>query len=294
MKQLNLTWDNLFEKDHLPVEVLRRSPQPAYPLHTHDFSELVIVLNGSGVHFTDEDEFLVSKGDSFVIQGRQAHGYKRPDNLELVNIAYDPSILTVPGYDLFDIPGYHSFFTLEPQFRKHHRFKSRLHLSSTQLEFASGCIGAMEREINGGMPGKIFCTTALFMQLVVYISRCYQEPLDGRLPVESRKLLKFGEVLAYLRKNYSDPIRIETLTDISGMSESSLLRAFNRIAGCSPSEYLIRLRLNQACGLLKQTSKPITEISFDIGFNDSNYFSRQFKKVIGQSPRSYRSGGRSV
>ena len=290
MKNLNLTWDSLFSKDHLPVEVLRRSPQPAYPLHTHDFSELVIIINGRGIHFTDRDEFLVSKGDTFVIQGRQAHGYKEPERLELVNIVYDPAILTIPGYDLFDIPGYHTIFTLEPEYRRNHQFKSRLHLTPSQLDHVLDRLKCIETEIGTMEPGKAFMISALFMQLVVFLSRSYLRPGSGAFPAESEMLLRFGKTLAYLRSNYMNRIGMDALVKISGMSESSLLRAFKRITGYAPSEYIVRLRIGRAASLLKLGSKTVTEISYEVGFNDSNYFSRQFRKIMNVSPTEYRAG----
>jgi AraC-like DNA-binding protein len=47
-------------------------------------------------------------------------------------------------------------------------------------------------------------------------------------------------------------------------------------------------RINRACSLLRHTDKQITEIAFEVGFNDSNYFTRQFRKTTGLAPRDYR------
>ena len=69
---------------------------------------------------------------------------------------------------------------------------------------------------------------------------------------------------------------------------SSLLRHFKQINGSSPKEYLIGLRINYACELLDSTQLSIGEIAFKSGFNDSNYFTRQFRRVTGRSPRDYR------
>jgi AraC-like DNA-binding protein len=53
-------------------------------------------------------------------------------------------------------------------------------------------------------------------------------------------------------------------------------------------EYHIRLKIRRACRLLKQTDLNITEIAFRSGFEDSNYFARQFRKIMGVSPSLYR------
>ena len=53
-------------------------------------------------------------------------------------------------------------------------------------------------------------------------------------------------------------------------------------------DYISRLRLSAASDALIQTGKSITEVALDLGFNDSNYFTRLFKKHVGLSPREYR------
>ena len=72
------------------------------------------------------------------------------------------------------------------------------------------------------------------------------------------------------------------------MSPRSFLRVFRSATGTSPLAWMLGQRINRACMLLRQTDKPVTEIAFDVGFNDSNYFTRQFRKATGFSPREYR------
>ena len=60
--------------------------------------------------------------------------------------------------------------------------------------------------------------------------------------------------------------------------------------GFSPTDYLIRSRIRRAEAILLGEGKTIsiTDVADRCGFNDSNYFSRQFRRVVGQSPRDYR------
>ena len=72
------------------------------------------------------------------------------------------------------------------------------------------------------------------------------------------------------------------------MSRSNLMRVFRAATGQSPIEYLLRLRIQKAMALLRNTDLTITEIAMEVGFNDSNYFTRQFKRVQGSSPTRFR------
>jgi len=72
------------------------------------------------------------------------------------------------------------------------------------------------------------------------------------------------------------------------MSESSLLSTFKEATGQSPIDYLIHLRIQRAAELLCRSVQSISEIAFAVGFEDSNYFSRQFRQTMHTSPREYR------
>ena len=58
--------------------------------------------------------------------------------------------------------------------------------------------------------------------------------------------------------------------------------------GTSPIDYLLRRRVTESCEMMRDPSLNLTQVASHAGFSDSNYFSRQFKRVMGQSPREYR------
>ncbi len=74
------------------------------------------------------------------------------------------------------------------------------------------------------------------------------------------------------------------------MSERTFLRRFREATGFAPIDYVIRARIRRAADLLADLNAglSITEIAFRCGFQDSNYFSRQFRRYIGTNPRNYR------
>lgn len=285
----------MFEKHHLmgkdffgineiPIEILHRDPQPEYPIHTHDFSELVLVLKGHGTHFTSKHNFDVECGDLFVINGDLAHGYSDLNNLVLINILFDLEKLKLPGLDINRSPGFHTLFTVEPLLREDSRFSSRLRLDYKQINYISEIIEKMEKELKGRKEGYQYMTASFFMQLITYLSRIYS---DKTVSGES-SLFQLGETISFIEHNMDRTISIKELLDISHMSESSLLRAFKKITGTSPMDFHLRKRIENACSLLADTNKPITMIAFDSGFSDSNYFSRQFKKIKGETPGDFR------
>lgn len=77
------------------------------------------------------------------------------------------------------------------------------------------------------------------------------------------------------------------------MCTNQFLRAFNELIQTSPIDYVIRVRIQKACELLKRGDRTITDVAYDVGFRDSNYFSRIFKKITDCTPGEYRKKVRS-
>ncbi len=281
---LTLKKDDWFHTDGFPIAVERRNPQEPFGLHAHEFSELVIITGGRGLHVTGEDSWQLGAGDVFVIGGSRPHDYLNMKNLRLINVLFDLREISFELMDLPSLAGYHALFHLEPAWRKRHDFKSRLRLSPKDLGIAGRFVDELDQELNKRDAGFGFLATAIFMQLVGFLSRCYGCSRNA----DSRALLRIAQTITHLESNYADAIQLGELVDMSQMSKRSFLRAFEAAIGCTPIAYVIQLRIARAAKLLRQTDDSVTEIAYAVGFNDSNYFARQFRKHFGVSPRNYR------
>ncbi len=283
--------DDFFTDPDLPLAIAPRNPQLRFPLHGHDFSELVMVLGGRGIHFTEEEEYQVSCGDVYLVTGPQTHGYRELEDLVLINILFLPEPLKIPSRDLSLIPGFHTLFTVEPTYRSRDRFESRLRLDGRDLAKAASLVEEIETELAGRTPGYRFAAVNRFHELVLFLSRSFDRS-DAHLADDTTAVRRYrlGKVISFMESKIHRPVTIEELTDLAGSSESTLLRDFKLLTGRSPTEWHLRHRLEVACRLLRTTRLPVTHIALDTGFCDSNYFARQFRKTVGMSPREYRKG----
>ena len=91
-----------------------------------------------------------------------------------------------------------------------------------------------------------------------------------------------------MEKDYSTQWNISDLSKIVGMSEGNFSRIFQEATGKSPADYLIDIRIKRAMTFLSDLSLSITDISYKVGFTDSNYFTRMFRKIVGVNPAKYR------
>ena len=252
--------------------------------HSHDFCELVIVTRGGAMHMLEGNAFPVTAGDVFLLQGRQRHYFFNRQDLDLINIMYDPEKIALPENELRRMPGYCAMFMLEPAYRRQHRFESRLHLKRVPLAHVEQLAEEMELECDDENAGYEVALRAKLLELMVYLSRAYTTSDT----TEAHALLRVGNVIGALENRFSEDWKLEDLLKMAHMSRSNLMRVFRKATGQTPIEYLIRLRIQRAMELLRNSDLTITEIALEVGFNDSNYFTRQFRRALGQSPRSFR------
>jgi AraC-like DNA-binding protein len=253
-------------------------------VHRHEFSELVIVLRGRGLHIAPGASWPIGAGDAFVLHGDQEHGYVDTADLDLVNIMFVPEELPIPSADIATLPGYHILFTLEPLYRRRDRFESRLRLTQEQLRDVAVLVERLEREVTQRPPGWQYSAIAAFMLIVADLSRHYAEvDTPSALPLQ-----RLGKVISYVERHYAETPGLADLATVGCMSRRTLSREFRAALGVTPVQYMVRLRIQRAMELLTASDAGISEIAASLGYGDANYFTRQFRAVTGMTPREVR------
>jgi len=107
-----------------------------------------------------------------------------------------------------------------------------------------------------------------------------------KLSSDAQRLVR--QAMAFLHENYSKPITRRDIAQHVGLAEDHLTHCFRQELGMTPIAYLNRYRVNQAKQPLKDGKQSITEIALDVGFSDSGYFSRVFRRETGLTPEAYR------
>lgn len=99
---------------------------------------------------------------------------------------------------------------------------------------------------------------------------------------------RIDRILLHLHQNYTRQISLDELADKAALSVSGLHRLFRRHTGTTVSDYLMRLRIGDACARLSSTDRPVQQIAEAVGYNTIANFNRQFKAVRGMKPSDYR------
>jgi AraC-like DNA-binding protein len=87
-------------------------------------------------------------------------------------------------------------------------------------------------------------------------------------------------------------IDLEDIARQAGVSPFHFLRSFSSVLGVTPHQYLVRSRLRRAARYLTEDNKPVTDVAYDVGFNDLSNFVRTFHRAAGVSPLKFRQASR--
>ena len=255
------------------------------PLHTHDCTELTIVTGGSATHLIEDKEYTIKKGDVLVVIPDFSHANTNVDGLEHYNFLFDLNKLLIMDKELKSLAGFETFFITKPYYRYHHHFVSTMVLTEEQFSFVKTLCDLMYNEFTQKKGGYKVTVKAYFLTLIAYISSTY-------MPEQDSDTLRFQQIIQtanYIEENYDKKISVPELAQMAYLSVRQYTRIFTQVIGLPPIEYLIDCRLNNACFLIKNSSKTITEIAETCGFTDKSAFSRMFRKKLKISPSEYRS-----
>jgi AraC-like DNA-binding protein len=138
----------------------------------------------------------------------------------------------------------------------------------------------------------------LFLELMIALSRN---------PAERRRLSRLAPATAqvdlppeldiamrYVMEHYSEDFDLASVARVCGLEPQAFSRLFKRQTGHTFARYVILARVYAACSLLTQTYRPITDICFEVGFNNIANFNRQFFKICGRTPSDYRRNAHKI
>jgi len=106
------------------------------------------------------------------------------------------------------------------------------------------------------------------------------------------KYARIGNIIDHILENFDVDLNAVDAADMAGMSLTTFGRNFSSVTGHSFVEFVNRVRIGQACGMLYASDDQVTSICFDVGFKNVANFNRHFLKIKGMTPSVYREAAR--
>lgn len=263
-------------------------PTSAVFMHFHDFYELGLVTEGTGLHMTPTAEQRVSRGSVIFVAPGASHGYRMSDGLVVYHC-----FLRVETVQ-FELPWTYHDKWLGQLFTPPGIEPPPPAVLSLDEEALAECLAHLEaiRERPADRRSEAFDLGHLLLALDVlarYVERDQPERLTGEAGA-SMLVSRAVELMDH------DLTQRWTLDDLAGqlfVSPFHLGRQFNRWMGLPPIAWLGRRRAERAAILLATTDSAIGAIGGQVGWPDPSHFSRRFRQHMGVSPRTYRAQRRS-
>ncbi|MDX1692548.1 MAG: AraC family transcriptional regulator [Ketobacteraceae bacterium] len=116
----------------------------------------------------------------------------------------------------------------------------------------------------------------------------YAAVLVPKMGPQSGSYVDLDKIHALMEQHLSRHLDLETLARSANLSKYHFSKKYKELTGQSPIQHFLHMKMERACYLLDISGESITAVSESLGYDDPQYFSRLFKKVIGISPRDYR------
>jgi PAS domain S-box-containing protein len=120
---------------------------------------------------------------------------------------------------------------------------------------------------------------------LVSVSRDLETPSDEGIAMAS-----LGRVVDMVKERLNGPVKVAQMAAAASCSEGQLERRMKRVFGLTATQYVLRARVDRAATLLVDTDRPIAEVAAECGFSDQASLTRQFGRLIGETPARFRSG----
>lgn len=259
----------LFEQDFFHYN---RSLSTSMPkAHFHETYEIYYLIEGKRRYVIEDKMYDIGPGDMILIPEMVTH-----------------KVWNIPDTDAND---YHARFLLTPKkedipdiflpcFDTHF-----YHLTEDEQTVIVNCFEDLQRN------QKIDKYTQYYNQanLIKILHTLAKSQSTSRTDTNlTRNDIRMQEAATYIKDHCAEPITLEELACRYSFTKEYFSTIFKETTGYGVNEYLNQMRIAKSISLLTTTSLSIMEISHQCGFNDSNYFSAVFKKIIGIPPQKFR------
>ena len=256
----------------------------------HSFDKWVSNHDARASYIYDDIEIVCYReGGSTTIIGNKKYNCKPGSFLVL-----EPSQLITTineGYDKYSF--YYFHFDIEPVYLKHqflslltkhgHMIEAHEMLDYTEM-LDRLYLEAQRKEI-----GYSSIITSALIRLIVQMMRAQlKRSQDNYIEIiDSPYIQVVNEAIVYIQNHLFESIRLSTMSQVIGVSNSVLYKAFTNVLNIPPAKYIHQQKIQFAQKRLL-LNKTVTEVAQELGYSSAYHLSKAFKQVIGVSPRDYK------
>lgn len=250
--------------------------------HFHDFCEIYYQLSGEKYYFIKNDTYHILPGDLILIKENLVHKAFAVNDcpserylIEMNRHYIKTNMVQLncsPLFEIFDKEIFVLRLTPNEQNILEHIFREMQKLNKNE-------------SLESIIYLKILSLT-LQLLLYIYDLNKKERTLDMNRNMFVNK--RVGDITHYINSNYMNDLSLETLAAHFNINYYYLCKLFKNTIGFTFSNYLNAIRIKEANHLLLTTSLSITEVAEKVGYTDTSYFGRMYKKIMNTSALKYK------
>lgn len=245
--------------------------------HSHQYNEIYFLQSGKCNVYIDNETYCLEDGSVLFISAFKEHTFIYPFTQDIKRTVLYISTEQLNWYFNKDFKDEINNLFINKHLQLSRKSFSNLSNIFEKIQFEKYSLDNMSELL----------TKAYFFELIIYLIRCqrYTHNINQKTNLSN---ITIGEIVNFIENNYSRQLTLPEIAAQFGISESSLTKKIKIFTNMTFKEYLTKTRIEEAKSLLISSEKSITEIAYECGYNNSNFFGDVFKKAVGMSPSSYR------
>jgi len=278
---LHYTAEKEFQDDSL-VAIKKICDRKDEEIHDHDFVEMVYIIEGTGRHYINDEEFAIKAGNLLFVNYGCTHAFLVDDQLVAYNlmIRVDYFIKNmIKDNNLFYMLALTSFEKIQQELND----KSPLvFFDYSEREEIFNLFRNIEIELSQEELGK---SSILDSYINIILCKVFRKIFMKNIRQE---LLIPQEIIDYISEHFNEKLSLGELSQKCFYSPAYFSRLFKKTFNMSFTDYIMDIRLKRCCELLKDSNYTIEKIMEECGFFDKNTFYERFKNKYGCTPSEYR------
>ena len=268
--------DYFDEQTEMHYALLQSAENIGPNLHTHEFFEIVLLIDGQIRHRINGQQVTLRDGSMTLIRPNDAHFFRPIANqhCHIINLAIAPRAI----YDLFNYlgDGFRAEQILEPT------LPPTVHLAPSVKQQVQRKLEQLQQIPVSNSAERRTALRILLFELATQYFPSVAQPQPQSMPDWLRS------VCAEMQKAENLAGGVPRMVALSAVSPEHLTRTVRKHLGQTPTAYVNQLRMTYAANLLMATDRPIVELSAALGIESLSHFYTLFKQHHNQSPRQFR------
>lgn len=254
--------------------------------HFHDFLEIVYIAAGSATHLVNGHRYRAHMGDLYLLDFSDKHHFiEKDEEFTIITCAFTPDAVDdslVESHNAHDVL---QFLLFHPFFENENPFYFYINI----LNGGDDIVRILEDMTGEYIKKRAGYQAVLKGYLLILLSKIFRLAIENGKKTSSVNQKEIVDTaIGYIKQHYSRSLSIDEVAREVLLSPSYFSAVFKNYTGLSIIDYVHRLRIARACLLFTTTDYTVDEVMNEVGYSDSKFFYKIFKRYTALTPGMYK------